>query len=470
MSPPPSSRLMSPSDYSIAASANDAGDRQLALSPTVTHLGDEEPDKRIPSQDDELDAEKQRAQAVPQFPEGSFRGWATVCGGAFVGMCTFGNVQSFGVYQEYYTTTSLSEHSSSQISWIGSVQLCLLFSLGLLSGKLFDQGYFHHLLLGGSLLFLFSSFMLSLTQPHQFYQTLLSQGFGMGLGMGCMFIPSMSVLSHYFRVKRAVAMGFVVSGGALGAIIYPILLNKVFDKTGLRFPWAVRFVAFIDLFLLTLANLLMRPRLPPRKRAPIDIYKILYDFPYWLTVTGITLGFWGLFIPFFYLQVFAELHGVNPSFLTWTLPVLNAGSLFGRFIPNLLADRYGPFTVIIPSGFITGSLVWALLGVHTIAGMAVFGVLYGFFSGAFLTVATPAIASFTRSPTLDDIGLRIGISCFFIGLGLLTGSPIAGALLSPEYIWWRPLLFACVVIISGTICLAVARQYLVQRKGGMRFV
>ncbi|KAK0489286.1 major facilitator superfamily domain-containing protein [Armillaria novae-zelandiae] len=339
-------------------------------------------------------------------------------------------------------------------------------------------------MLGGSLLFLFSSFMLSLTQPHQFYQTLLSQGFGMGLGMGCMFIPSISVLSHYFRVRRAVAMGFVVSGGALGAIIYPILLNKVFDRTGLGFPWAVRFIAFIDLFLLTLANLLMRPRrvfssspkqfldidghlaVPPRIRAPIDMDKILYDFPYWLTVVGITLGFWGLFIPFFYLQVFAELHGVDPSFLTWTLPVLNAGSLFGRFIPNLLADKYGPFTVIIPSGFITGSLVWALLGVHTIAGMAVFGVLYGFFSGAFLTVATPAVASFTRSPTLDDIGLRIGISCFFIGLGLLTGSPIAGALLkSPEYIWWRPLLFACVVIISGTICLAVARQYLVQRKG-----
>lgn len=79
MSPPPSSRFTSPSSDSIAASASDADDRQMAVSPTATHLGDEELDKRI--SDDDLDAEKQKAQALPQFPEGSLRGWATVCGG-----------------------------------------------------------------------------------------------------------------------------------------------------------------------------------------------------------------------------------------------------------------------------------------------------------------------------------------------------------------------------------------------------
>lgn len=61
----------------------------------------------------------------------------------------------------------------------------------------------------------------------------------------------------------------------------------------------------------------------------------------------------------FYLQLFSKLHGVDPHFLNWTvrsisltrrdtpdvetqIPVLNAGSLFGRMFPNFLADRYGP--------------------------------------------------------------------------------------------------------------------------------
>ncbi len=53
--------------------------------------------------------------------------------------------------------------------------------------------------------------MLSLAKPHEFYQFLLAQGFGMGMGMGCMFLPALSIMSHYFRRRRAVAMGIVVA-------------------------------------------------------------------------------------------------------------------------------------------------------------------------------------------------------------------------------------------------------------------
>lgn len=49
----------------------------------------------------------------------------------------------------------LKELSPSQISWIGSMQLFLMFSLGPISGKLFDEGYFKPLLLSSSLLYLF---------------------------------------------------------------------------------------------------------------------------------------------------------------------------------------------------------------------------------------------------------------------------------------------------------------------------
>ncbi|KAK0212235.1 MFS general substrate transporter [Desarmillaria ectypa] len=402
---------------------------------------------------------------APQFVEGTRQGWLTVCGASLVAMCTFGNIQSFGVYQAYYTQYFLSGCSPSKISWIGSVQLCLQFTVGVLSGKLFDQGHFHSLMIGGGLFFLFSSFMLSLVKPHQFYQALLAQGFGMGIGMGCMFLPALSIMSHYFRKRRAVAMGIVVASGSLGGVIYPIILNKIFPREGLGFPWAVRFIAFINIAFLVIANLIMKPRWPTRKRAPVDMSQIIHDPPYWVTNIGILGDI------HFYLQLFSQTHGVDPNFLTWTLPILNAGAVFGRFMPNFLADKYGPLNVIIPSGIISAGMLWALLGVRTIAGVALFGLVYGFVSGAFLTLASPAVAAFTRSPTLDDIGLRIGISCFFIGLALLTGNPIAGALLSsPKYIWWRPLTFACVVIMAGTFCLILARQALVRRKGGVKFV
>ena len=51
---------------------------------------------------------------------------------------------------------TLSEHTPSQISWIGSFQLFLLFAVALPSGRLYDEGYFRWLVGGGALLYLFS--------------------------------------------------------------------------------------------------------------------------------------------------------------------------------------------------------------------------------------------------------------------------------------------------------------------------
>lgn len=54
--------------------------------------------------------------------------------------------------------------------------------------------------------------MLSLADPRQYYQLFLSQGVGMGLGAGLMFVPALSVQTHYWRKRRALAMGIVLSG------------------------------------------------------------------------------------------------------------------------------------------------------------------------------------------------------------------------------------------------------------------
>ncbi|KAJ7814203.1 MFS general substrate transporter [Mycena olivaceomarginata] len=404
------------------------------------------------------------------FEEGTLRGWLTLVGGSLVAMPTFGNTQSFGVYQDFYTRTFFPNETPSTISWIGSVQLSLAFGIGVFAGKLFDRGYFHMLLASGSLLLLFSSFMLSLAKPDHFYQALLAQGFGMGIGSGMVFLPSISVLSHYFRRRRAVVMGIVLSSGSLGSIIYSILFNQIIAREDLGFPWAVRFIGFINVFLLGIANLIMKPRPPTRKPEPVDLTQIRRDSAYWITNLGLFFGFLGVFVPYFYLQLFSFSQGINASFLTWTIPILNAGALPGRVMPNFLADRYGTLNVLLPSGFLSGAIMWALLGIRSNAGVIVFALFYGFVSGAFLTLVSPSIAAFSTSPTMNDIGLRMGISYSVIGLAILGGNPIAGALLTSSYIWWRPLVFGCVALISGSACILYARQAVVKRRGGRQCV
>lgn len=56
-------------------------------------------------------------------------------------------------------------------------------------------------------------FMLSLVDTSKYYQIFLSQGLGIGLGSGLIFVPALSVQAHHWKKRRALAMGIVLSGG-----------------------------------------------------------------------------------------------------------------------------------------------------------------------------------------------------------------------------------------------------------------
>ena len=76
-------------------------------------------------------------------------------------------------------------------------------------------------------------FMLSLAHPSKYYQLFLSQGVGMGLGAGFVFTPAMAIQAHYFRKKRPLAMGIVVSGASLRSLILcPLTLYSLYRLFG----------------------------------------------------------------------------------------------------------------------------------------------------------------------------------------------------------------------------------------------
>ncbi|KAJ7201076.1 MFS general substrate transporter [Mycena pura] len=404
------------------------------------------------------------------FPEGGLSGWLTVFGSALILFSTFGVSLSFGVLEDYYTRNFLNHSSASDVSWIGSMQLFLDFSIGLPAGKLFDDGHYRMLMTSGTAIFIFSFFMLSVCEPNRYYQVFLSQGVGMGIGMGLLFVPAVSLPSHYFRAKRSLVMGMAFAGSSLGGVVFPIVLNHLINGP-VGFAWGIRTVAFITATLLVIGNLLTKPRLPTKKeRSPEDnaVWRlILKDFPYWLSVGGACLILWGLFFPYFYLQLYAVLHGVDNGVAFYTITVLNAATIFGRTIPTFLADKFGALNVAIPMTTVSGGLVFAMLNLTTIPSLFAFAAFYGFFSGAFMSLLTAIMSSFAFS--VNEIGLRIGIAMFILSLPLLTGAPITGALLHPPaYTWWRGVTFSGVVQLSGVSLLVLSRAMVSRRKGTWR--
>ncbi|KAF8076825.1 MFS general substrate transporter [Lyophyllum atratum] len=416
------------------------------------------PDQKQESLPDDVQAVK---PPEPRF-DGGPRAWATLVGGFFATTATFGYLNAFGVYQDVYTRANVA--SASRISWIGSTQLFFILAMGLPAGKFLDMGYFRHTVLAGSVIYVFSLFMVSLAHHDKYYQIYLAQGLGMGIGAGLLYVPALAIQAHHWRKRRGLAMGIVVTGTGIGGIVIPIMLNQLF-KSSVGFEWGVRASAFMVLGLLTLSNILMctNPALEGMQKPKPDMKGILTDVPYILANLAVLLVDWGIFFPYFYLQLFAILHGVSPNTAFYMLAIMNAASIPGRIVPNHIADKVGPYNAIIPATFGCAVLMFAMLGLKSVASMVIFAILYGFFSGGLLALCGPLVATLCRDPS--EVGVRIGLSFASTALGALTGTPIDGALLGHTFPWFKAVLFNALTIIAGAVLLTVSRHMIAKRKG-----
>ncbi|KZT03786.1 MFS general substrate transporter [Laetiporus sulphureus 93-53] len=377
------------------------------------------------------------------IPDGGWQAWLTVTGSFLLIFVTFGSSTSFGVFQNYYAQQNTS--TSSNISWIGSVQLALFYFGGLPAGRLFDAGYFRHIQIGGSLLFCFSFFMLSLADTSNYYQLLLSQGVGMGLGGGLLLTPALSIPSHHFNKKLSLALGIAQVGSSAGGIIMPIMLNQLFNGRA-GFAWGVRATAFLVLGLLAISCCIMKTRLPPAQhQSQISMKALVTDTPYAISLFGVFMVMWGLFFPYFYLQVWVTEHGLSSTLSFYTIPILNAGTIFGRIIPNFIADYVGVFNMFCPMALVSAALIFAMFGVMSPGAVIVFTILYGFFTGS--------------------CRIRIGLCLFVVAFAVLSGTPIDGALVGSEYVWYKALLFSGIIMLVGSALLTIARHLFAKRKG-----
>ena len=123
-------------------------------------------------------------------------------------------VNSFGAYQEYYSSGLLKDRSASQISWIGTIQGFLLEVMGIFVGPMFDVGYFHSLIYTGSFLIVLGTMLLSLCTAY--WQIMLTQGICVGLGSGLIFVTSVAIVAAAFTKRRAIAIGLVASASSVG--------------------------------------------------------------------------------------------------------------------------------------------------------------------------------------------------------------------------------------------------------------
>lgn len=115
----------------------------------------------------------------------------------------------------------------------------------------------------------------------------------------------------------------------------------------------------------------------------------------------------GLFIPFFYAVEYAKYLSIPDHTAFYVLAVMNGGAVLGRIAPAYLSDSVGRFNLLIPSAFLAGlSCIVIWLFAKSLASVMAFSAIYGFFSGAFVSLVTPCVAQISH---IEQIGTRIGM-------------------------------------------------------------
>lgn len=339
------------------------------------------------------------------------------------------------------------------------------------TGSLVDRGYARILALAGcgllTLGLLSTSFSGEFTAGRNgerspvYYQVLLSQGVLSGLGMGLLLVPSTAIVPTYFKEHRAFAVGIANTGASIGGIIYPIVTRRLIAAVG--FSWAVRAIALLVLVTTAIGALLLvqRPELTknPGKRILWNL-ACLKEIRYALFVTGVLLSFAGLYIPYFYVTAWVRDTGIPlvglPDY--YLLSILNVAGLVGRVVPAFFADSSTLGAVLTQgvAALCCGVLAATWMSMKkSFAGLVVWLLAYGFFSGSVISLIPASAAVLT--PDMKLLGGRIGVVFAGNALSSLVGNIVAGAILRNAGGDWTGLATHCATFtLTGGALLVIS--------------
>ncbi|CAI0643892.1 unnamed protein product [Colletotrichum noveboracense] len=360
------------------------------------------------------------------YPEGGMAAYLVVFGGFCAIMGGLGLLNSIGIYQSWISTHQLHDVDEGKLAWIFGLFNFMVFFCGIQIGPVFDVH--GPIWLMAASVVLYVAVFVSIGFCKEYWHFLVVIGLVAGSATSIIFVVPVATVGQYFQVKRGAATGLAMAGGSLGGVMFPLIFDSLSERIG--FAWTARSIGLITIVLLMVSCLLVRPRESFRNTLPLN-KSILPDFHILLqhNVLLMTIGVffieWGFFIGLEYVASYSLAHGIGKRLSYLMIVFLNAGSVPGRWLPGLVADRFGRMNTMIATNVLC---IIAILGIWlpasgNVAAVIVFCVAFGFaIWGKLFPLA-------------------------------LTGVPIAGAILEKSHGSYSGLIiFAGVSYVAGTAC------------------
>lgn len=384
----------------------------------------------LPTQITALDVEDPVSNDEDIFPgdHGDASAWWVLLGVFLSLFPAFGFMVSIGTLQDYWGMHQLSNYSPRDIGWIPSVFVYLSLALGLWVGPLFDRYGPRWIELVGSACYLVMIFLLA--ECKRYWQIMLCLGFLGGVTGACLTTTGLAVVSHWFKKRRGLAAGIAMIGSSFGGVVVPLLLRATIPKYG--YPWAIRILGFVFMGCFVVANMLMKPRLPPSieaKTQKMFSFRLFGDPAFsFLTCTVFLIE----------VVLFGGL-GIIPTYATlgtdyprqtgfYLIAVLNGSSCFGRLLPGFISDimgRFNVFGIMMIFTLVTMVVIWLPFGHTNLVALYIFSALFGFGTGSWMALVPACIGQLCEA---EQFGRYYGTLYFIASLALLICIPVSGEL------------------------------------------
>ena len=403
-----------------------------------------------------------------------FYGWFVVAAAFAVTFVGFGSAYTFSAFVESLQKDFAASRGS--VSLVFSLAGFLYFSLGIVSGPLADRWGSRRLAVIGMLLT--GGGLAIASTAHSLAEVYAAYGLGVGLGVGCSYVPVVGAVQRWFLRRRGFASGLAVSGIGVGTLVMPPLASLLIDALG----WRTAYLVLGALAAVVGAGMALMIENDPRDRglgpdgdalqsgaqsmrpAGASMREAIRSRRFAVLYAACLICSFGVFVPFVHLVPYAMDHGVPQSSAVLLLGVIGVGSTAGRFFLGGLADRMGRQLALLTMfvGMALALSVWALSTYFW--SLAAFAFGYGVFYGGWVAVL-PAVV-------MDHFGGRnvsaiIGVLYTSVAFGTLVGPSAAGFAFDLSHSYALPILasvsanmIAAGIVVLGTQRPLAARQRL----------
>ncbi|MGO4737512.1 MFS transporter [Bosea sp. 2KB_26] len=394
-----------------------------------------------------------------------FHGWLVVAAAFAVTFVGFGSAYSFSAFVESLQKDFSASRAS--VSLVFSLAGFLYFGFGLISGPLADRWGARRLVFLGMLLTGLG--MAAAGAARSLTEIYLAYGLGVGLGIGCSYVPALGAVQHWFVKRRGFASGIAVSGIGVGTLVMPPLASLLIEQIGWRNAYfalgALAAVIGAAMSLLIESDPRQRGLLPDGDALPpggvtaqasgLSVREAVRSQHFIRLYAACLIGSFGAFVPFVHLVPYALDRGVPQGRAVLLLALIGVGSTAGRFCLGNLADRIGRNTALLVMFMgMAGALgIWWLSS--GFAMLAVFALLYGVFYGGWVAVLPAVVMDHFGGRNVSGI---IGILYTSVAFGTLIGPTAAGLIFDLNQSYAIAILVsACANILAALIVARSAR-------------